>query len=73
MKTIFTLALLTALMAGYFSSHSSKDQSRIEPDPNAVVIIYKAGAGSIEPCVMPGRVKYHGVCWLPERFAANAQ
>jgi hypothetical protein len=68
MKTLFTLALATALISGYFSSHSNKDQSRIVPDPDGVVIQYVAGSGSIEPCKKPGRIRYKGECWLEARI-----
>ena len=50
-----------------------KDQSRIAADPNAVVIQFVAGSGSIEPCTMESRVKWHGECWLPERIPREVE
>ena len=53
--------------------HTKLFYDRIEPDPNATMIIYRAGEMTIEgpkPCLMPRRVRsvVDGLCYLPARL-----
>ena len=53
--------------------HTKLFYDRIEPDPNATMIIYRAGELTIEgpkPCLMPRRVRsvVDGLCYFPARL-----
>lgn len=83
MKTIFTIALATALLAGYFSNYTQNDPQEPMPVFTEAVkrpakLFYDRIEVGIEPvrvqrCTMPGRIWYRNSCWLPEKIAANAQ
>jgi len=82
MKTIFTIALATAALAGYFSSYTPEPQEPMPVFTEAVKrpakLFYDRIEVGVEPvrvqrCKTPGTIWYRNACWRPERIVANAR